>query len=78
MARDEDYIESLAEGIDEAMKQLFNHPMGFCLLVFEFGIPEMGNYVSNAERSDMILALRETAKRLEAGEDIPKTIGGIQ
>lgn len=48
---------------------------GFALIVFEFHNPGIGNYVSNAERSGMIKALRETADRLEANEDIPVCTG---
>lgn len=49
--------------------------MGFALLVFDFHEPGISNYVSNASRKDMILALRETADRLETFQDIPKTQG---
>ena len=44
--------------------------LGFALVVFEFGKTEKGgNYVSNAERPDMIQALFETAYRLKNNED---------
>lgn len=34
--------------------------VGFCLLVFPFnGAPGLMNYISNAEREDMLKALRE-------------------
>lgn len=42
----------------------------FVLLVFDD--PGVAQYVSNAERSDIIKALRETADRLEHREDIPR------
>jgi hypothetical protein len=42
----------------------------FVLLVFDD--PGLGQYVGNCERSDIIKALRETADRLEAKEDIPR------
>lgn len=45
--------------------------MGFALIVFDFDNPGIGNYISNAERSDMIKSLRETADRLERNQDIP-------
>lgn len=38
--------------------------LGFCLLVFEFHKPGISNYLSNAQRADMILSLKETVKRL--------------
>lgn len=48
---------------------------GFALIVFPFGDSGTSNYISNAERKDMIKALRETADRLELNEDIPVTEG---
>lgn len=43
--------------------------LGFCLLVFEFFEPGMANYLSNAQREDMIRALEETVARLKGGQD---------
>lgn len=45
--------------------------VGFAILVFDFGGPGVANYVSNAAREDMVLALKETASRLEAGMTFP-------
>lgn len=42
---------------------------GFVLLTFGFDAPGIANYVSNAERSDMITAMRECADRLEKKQD---------
>lgn len=42
---------------------------GFAILVFPLGSGGESNYISNADRSDMIKALRETANRLENKED---------
>lgn len=44
---------------------------GFAIMVFDFNAPGIGNYVSNAQRDDMITALKETTSRLEAGRDFP-------
>lgn len=45
---------------------------GFCLLVFPFRNDKAyGNYISNANRKDMVEHLRKTADRLEKGEDFP-------
>jgi hypothetical protein len=58
-----------------AMRKLGNkikkeiHDLGFCLLVFEFHNAGMANYIANAQRPDMIKALRETADRLEKRQD---------
>lgn len=43
--------------------------MGFTVLVFPLGNVGESNYISNANRSDMIKALREIADRLEKRED---------
>ncbi len=45
--------------------------IGFALLVFDFNTAGMSNYISNAQRDDMILALRETLKRFEEGRTFP-------
>ncbi len=42
---------------------------GFAIVVFPFHRPGISNYVSNAQRQDMITALRETADRLEQRQD---------
>lgn len=63
-------LNDLARGIDavlngsERPKQL-----GFCLLMFEFGITGGSgrvNYISNANRRDMIVAVKEWLARAEA------------
>jgi hypothetical protein len=43
--------------------------LGFALLVFEFHKPGISNYLSNAQRGDMIKALEETLARWKAGDD---------
>lgn len=45
--------------------------LGFALLIFEFNKPGMSNYISNAQREDMIKAMEETLKRWKAGTDFP-------
>ena len=39
--------------------------IGFCLLVFNFGDEGRCNYISNADRIDMITLLKEQLKRFE-------------
>jgi hypothetical protein len=41
--------------------------LGFAVLVFELRRPGVANYISNAQRQDMILALEETLKRWKEG-----------
>ena len=43
--------------------------LGFALFVFEFHRTGLSNYISNAQREEMILALKETLVRLEGGQD---------
>lgn len=43
--------------------------LGFALITFEFDKPGMRNYVSNAQRNDMITALYEVAERLRKQKD---------
>lgn len=43
--------------------------LGFCLLIFEFHKPGISDYLSNANREDMIQALFEAAYRLKNQED---------
>lgn len=43
--------------------------LGFALFVFEFHKPGVSNYISNAQRDDMILAIKETLARFEAKQD---------
>lgn len=62
---DAEQMRFLAQLID----QMLLGKWGFTLLVFQKNKPGIANYISNAQRSDMILGLRETADRLEKGED---------
>lgn len=55
----------MGEGIQKMLPKDF----GYTLLVFPFNRPGVSNYISNAERSTMIDALRETADRLERNRD---------
>lgn len=65
-----EYVEKmkrLARFVDEIFNEdLKKKTTGFCLLVFPFGT-EKGriNYISNAERSDMITAMKELIARFE-------------
>jgi hypothetical protein len=73
----ESFMQFLARNIDHDTRQLYGKK-GFVLLLFEFGEPAIANYVSNANRQDIIKTLRETADRLEKSEDMPAVIGGVQ
>lgn len=66
----EQALKDLASAIQYTIEYGFGK-MGFALIVFEFGKPGISNYISNAERKDMIKALREMADKLEKHQDIP-------
>ena len=57
-------MRDIAEMISEKIPGL-----GFALIVFQFKKPGMSNYVSNAQRADMIKALEETLTRWKNNED---------
>lgn len=73
------YIESRARAIakllDTQIHATTTEKYGFALLIFSFQGPEL-TYISNAERADMIQALRELLEKWETGNmsDFP---GGI-
>jgi hypothetical protein len=74
-------IESMLKGIAKAITCVVEDTlgqMGFALLVFEFYEPGICHYISNAQRADMIEALRELADRLEQSETIPPGHGMVQ
>ena len=68
-------LTPIAKVLEEVLSELYGERMGFGMIIFRFSNVGVGDYLSNAQRPDMIKALREAADRLEAGEDIPKTIG---
>lgn len=64
-------MRRLGGAIEEALGYLHHKKMGFVLTVFEFGEDSRtGNYISNAKREDVILALRELADRLEIKQGV--------
>ena len=66
----EEIMRELAQNINSTLNQ-FMSDAGFLLVVFNFNKPGVSNYVSNGNRESMIETLRETANRLEKGENIP-------
>jgi len=57
-----DLMKAIADSIEEVLPD----DLLFALLVFPNSDPGTTNYVSNAHLSDMIIALRDGADRLEA------------
>lgn len=63
-----DLMTSLAAGVDEVLNGREKPKRnGFVLLVFPFGAEEgqRCNYVSNAERADIVVLLKEMVARFE-------------
>jgi len=61
-------LQALANIIRRRLKRSFpNRNLGFALLAFDFGGDGFLNYVSNANRKDMITMLREMILALESG-----------
>ena len=74
MQAQEKYLQSVAMALDEEFKEFYQQKMGFCLIVFPFD-SDQSDYISNAERDDMVKALRITADRIESNAVIPPTVG---
>jgi hypothetical protein len=60
------YFNLLARATETAL------PDGALFVLLVFDDPGIAQYVSNCSRENMVQALRETADRLEAREDIPR------
>ncbi len=56
--------------IGQLLKEMLPQGVGFALLTFEFNNPGLANYISSAQREDMIKALRECADRIEGNRTI--------
>jgi hypothetical protein len=57
--------ERKMQGIARAVQGMVPAGWGFAVLVFSWEAPSFMNWVSNAQRADMIKSLRECADRLE-------------
>lgn len=60
--------------VGEALKNTFPG-LGFVFLLFCFDDASECNYVSNAEKEDIIKALRETANKIKNGDYFPEIQG---
>jgi hypothetical protein len=61
-------MRMLAKQIDDEMRDASSGPpVGFAILVFDFGEGGFCAHASNAQRPDLIKLFREHAARLEAG-----------
>lgn len=62
--------ESGARKFAQALDSLLPPSMGFAVLIFSFDGPEM-SYISNAERSTMVKAMKEFTEAAESYSDFP-------
>lgn len=51
-------LNEAMNGVGKLLNKIFK-PFGFALLVFDFGNHGRMNYISNADREDMITAMKE-------------------
>ena len=69
-------LREIALKLERDINSLFEAQLGFALIVFPYGAEPRGcDYISNATRDNMVLALREAADQIEKGKDIPTPIG---
>lgn len=71
----EKFMQQIAAALSEIIDEAYQQKMGFFLTVFEFDKPGVSDYISNANREQIIKSMRETAKRFEKGRIIPTTVG---
>lgn len=71
-------LRGIAQALDEHFIEKAGRRLGFCLILFEFGGPGTTNYVSNADRADMIKGLKETIEQFEKNQIIPAVTTGEQ
>lgn len=63
-------LRSLMTRCGDALKTVLGAKTQFALVVFDD--PKVAQYISSCTRDTMILAMRETADRLERRQDVPR------
>lgn len=61
--------EVVARDIGRKLTDAMPPGWGFALVLFTFGEGGFLTYMSNAQRADMVKALRECADKIETGDD---------
>lgn len=72
-----EYVEKM-KALAHVIDQFFNgeatgnaRTVGFCVMVFNFGDgPGRANYISNANRADVVTLLKEQIKRFEGQPEV--------
>ena len=70
MSKPKNILKSIAQGLDEVLNDKLkgdDRKVGFVLLVFPFNSPNMTNvnYISNGNRKNLIIAMKEIIARFE-------------
>ena len=63
-------LRELMTAAGDAVKAALPPRTGYVVLAYEFGLPGIGQYIANGQRSDVIKLLRETADRLERRQEV--------
>lgn len=73
-------MRKLAKKLKQQLRKMYGQEMSFFLVTAPFGDGQeaVADYISNAHRADGIRMLRETADRLDQGQDIPAAQGAEQ
>lgn len=72
MTETEKKMQSMAKALDAALNGAGPRKNGFVLLVMPLDVPQGArtNYVSNCDRKDIIVALKEVVARFEGQPDL--------
>lgn len=64
----EDLVGSIARTLHAALKtdERTDHKVGFCLLMFDFGVEGSFAYAANADRADVVRLLKEAREKIAA------------
>jgi len=64
-------MQAIAQGLDKGLNEPGKKDIGFVVLLFPFNAPEGArtNYVSNCDRKDVLVALKEVVARFEGAAE---------
>lgn len=76
-AKHREIMNSVARGLDDVFNGELKgkkRKVGWCLMVFDFGQgPGRANYISNADRNDIVVLLKEQLARFEGQPEMKGT-----
>lgn len=74
----ENDLHNIAKTLDIVFEERWGKRIGFALILFEFNKPGKANYLSNADRADVIESLKEGIKMLESNQDLQPAFPVVQ